>query len=148
MGVDFEIGTYRRWERFLTRFRPSLAFLKTAAWMGWRSLSTLRTVCFQTQNLRRHFLHHLKNPSKGWNRWKQRLAQRDRNQTNIRGAWALPMWFSKYWDFAKMGISRIFMDFRALFWGFQMPAGTWNPYILPEIPIFAWNPKKCAKSQF
>ena len=37
---------------------------------------------------------------------------------------ALPMWFSKYWDFAKIGISRIFMDFRALFCGFQMPAGT------------------------
>ena len=38
--------------------------------------------------------------------------------------WALPMWFSKYWDFAKIGISRIFMDFRVLFWGFQVPAGT------------------------
>ena len=37
--------------------------------------------------------------------------------------WALPKWFSKYWDFAKIGISRIFRDFRALLWGFQMPAG-------------------------
>ena len=51
------------------------------------------------------------------------------------------MWLSKYWDLAKIGISRIFMDFRALF-GFQMPAGTWNPYILPEFPIFARKPKK------
>ena len=44
---------------------------------------------------------------------------------------ALPMWFSKYWDLVKkIGISHIFMDFRA-------PAGTWNPYILSEIPNFA-----------
>ena len=63
--------------------------------------------------------------------------------------WALPMWFSKNWDFAKIGISRIFMDFRVLlFGGFQVPMGTWNPYILPEIPIFAQNPQKSAKSQF
>ena len=33
---------------------------------------------------------------------------------------ALPMWFSKYWDFAKIGISRIFLDFRVLFW-IQVP---------------------------
>ena len=54
---------------------------------------------------------------------------------------ALPICFSKYWDLAKIGISHIFKDFRA-------PEGTWNPYILPEIQIFAWNPPKSAKSQF
>ena len=62
---------------------------------------------------------------------------------------ALPMC-----GFPNIGISRN-LGFPAFLWisgrflgGFHMPAGTWNPYILPAIPIFAQNPQKSAKFQF
>ena len=54
---------------------------------------------------------------------------RVKGKTNLRTK-ALPMWFSKYWNFAIIGILRIFRDFRALLWGFQLGRPLWYPYIL------------------
>ena len=61
---------------------------------------------------------------------------------------ALPMWFSKNWDFTKIGISRIFMDFRALFGGFQVPT---EAQFLREIPILGkttWEGLRLNKEGF